>query len=76
MDPLTDLGCLIIYAIYSLFKGKPNYIDSPWARNFRKLRSEALKNVSGLREVKAIKIKMFQVEHSQKENQNKYYQYF
>lgn len=59
MDPFTGLGCLIIYVVYSLFKGRPNYVDSESARNFRKLRNNALKDVSGLKEVKEIKKRCF-----------------
>ena len=59
MDPFTGLGCLIIYVVWSLFKGRPNYVDSESARNFRKLRNGALKDVSGLKEVKAIKKRCF-----------------
>ena len=59
MDPFTGLGCLIIYVVWSLFKGRPNYVDSESARNFRKLRNNALKDVSGLKEVKEIKKRCF-----------------
>jgi hypothetical protein len=47
MNPLTGLGCLIINAIHSLFKGRPHYVDNQSARNFRKQRNDALKDVIG-----------------------------
>ena len=59
MDPLTGLGCLVVYGIMRLFGGAPKYVDSQAARNCRRLRNNALKDVGGLKEVKLIKKKCF-----------------
>jgi hypothetical protein len=59
MDPITGLGCLAIYVISRLFKGKETHVDSNAARSFRKVRNSHTKDISGLREVKAIKRRCF-----------------
>jgi hypothetical protein len=59
MDLFTGLGCLVIYGLYRLLGGKPNYVDSDAAKNFRRVRNSYTKDISGLKEVKAIKRRCF-----------------
>lgn len=59
MDPVTGLGCLVVYVLSRLFGGKPTYVDSDAAKNFRRVRNSYTKDISGLKEVKEIKKRCF-----------------
>ncbi len=59
MDPLFGLGCLIIYVVGRFLGGGPKYVNSDTAKNFRKMRNDALGDVGGLKEVKKIKRNCF-----------------
>jgi hypothetical protein len=59
MDPVTGLGCLLVYGLLRLFGGKPKYVDTSAARNFRRIRNSYTRDISGLKEVKAIKKRCF-----------------
>lgn len=58
---MFGLECLILYIIMSFCKGstRPNYVNSGAAQNFRKVRNDSLKDVSGLKEVKKVKGRCF-----------------
>lgn len=57
---MFGIACLFIYVIAALAGGgRPNYVNSSSAKNFRKTRNQSMKNVSGLKSVKSIKASCF-----------------